>query len=205
MNRKLTAILLAALMMTMAACGALAATANATVVAPETVKITAPMNGTLLSFDLTAGDRVAAGDVLFAFDTVPVYAQTGGKVAAVFAEAGDDAAGVLARYGSLAVIEPEKPLFIPANTSQAYDKDENKYLHAGQTLYLKCGNEEGMGVVTSVDGANYIVEILEGDFDLGDTVRCFRKAEMKYEEETGKGKATRYADTAVQAQDVTFD
>ena len=199
MNRKLTAILLAALMMTMAACGALAATANATVVAPETVKITAPMNGTLLSFDLTAGDRVAAGDVLFAFDTVPVYAQTGGKVAAVFAEAGDDAAGVLARYGSLAVIEPEKPLFIPANTSQAYDKDENKYLHAGQTLYLKCGNEEGMGVVTSVDGANYIVEILEGDFDLGDTVRCFRKAEMKYEEETGKGKATRYADTAVQA------
>ena len=46
MNRKLTAILLAALMMTMAACGALAATANATVVAPETVKITAPMNGT---------------------------------------------------------------------------------------------------------------------------------------------------------------
>jgi len=179
---------------------ALAATANASVVAPETVKLTAPMNGTLLPFDLMAGDRVAAGDVLFSFDTTPVYAQADGKVAAVFAGVGDDASGVLARYGSLAVIEPEKPLFIPANTAQAHEKDENKYLHAGQTLYLKCGNEEGVGVVTSVDGANYIVEILEGDFELDDTIRCFRKPEMKYEEETGKGRATRYADTAVQAQ-----
>ena len=54
--------------------------------------------------------------------------------------------------------------------------------------------------MTSVDGANYIVEILEGDFELGDMVRCFRKSDMKNEEETGRGKATRYADTAVQAQ-----
>lgn len=200
MNTKFSAILLAALLLLSAASGALAATANATVVAPETVKMTAPMNGTLLPFDLASGDRVASGDVLFAFDTVPVYAQAGGKVAAVFAGAGDDASGVMARYGALAVIEPEKPLFIPANTSQAHEKDENKYLHAGQTLYLKCGNEEGVGMVTSVDGANYIVEILEGDFELGDTIRCFRKPEMKYEEETGRGKATRYADTAVAAQ-----
>lgn len=200
MKTKLSVILIAALVMMLAVSGALAATANATIVAPETVKLTAPMNGTLLPFDLLTGDRVAAGDALFAFDVTPVYAQVDGKVAAVFAKAGDDAAGVLARYGSLAVIEPEKPLYIPANTSQAHEKDENKYLHAGQTLYLKCGNEEGEGVVTSVDGSNYIVEILEGDFELGDTIRCFRKPEMKYEEETGRGKATRYADTAVQAQ-----
>lgn len=200
MKTKLSVILIAALVMMLAVSGALAATANATIVAPETVKLTAPMNGTLLPFDLLTGDRVAAGDALFGFDTTPIYAQADGKVAAVFAKAGNDAAGVLARYGSLAVIEPEKPLYIPANTSQAHEKDENKYLHAGQTLYLKCGNEEGVGVVTSVDGSNYIVEILEGDFELGDTIRCFRKAEMKYEEETGRGKATRYADTAVQAQ-----
>ena len=195
-------ITLAALLLALILSSSLAraATANASVVAPETIKLTAPMNGTLLPFDLTAGDRIAAGDALFTFDTTPVYAQASGKVAAVFAEAGDDASGVLARYGSLAVIEPEKPLFIPANTAQAHEKDENKYLHAGQTLYLKCGSEEGMGVVTSVDGANYIVEILEGDFELGDMIRCFRKPEMKYEEETGRGKATRYADTAVQAQ-----
>lgn len=200
MNTKLMTLAALLLALTLSCTAALAATANATVVAPETVKITAPMNGTLLPFDLTAGDRVSAGDALFAFDTTPVYAQADGTVAAVFAEAGDDASGVLARYGSLAVIEPENALYIPANTSQAYDKDENKYLHAGQTLYLKCGNEEGVGVITSVNGSNYIVEILEGDFDLDDTIRCFRKSDMKYEEETGRGRATRYADTTVQAQ-----
>ncbi|MBR5225522.1 MAG: efflux RND transporter periplasmic adaptor subunit [Clostridia bacterium] len=200
MKTKLITLAALLLALILSCTAALAVTANATVTAPETVKMAAPMNGTLLPFDLTGGDRVASGDVLFAFDTVPVYAQADGKVAAVFAEAGDDASGVMARYGSLAVIEPEKPLFIPANTAQAYDKDENRYLHAGQTLYLKCGNEEGVGVVTSVDGANYIVEILEGDFELGDMVRCFRKEDMKYEEETGRGKATRYADTAVAAQ-----
>lgn len=200
MKTKLITLAALLLALVLSCSAALAVTANATVVAPKTVKLTAPMNGTLLPFDLATGDRVAAGDALFAFDVTPVYAQADGKVVAVFAEAGDDAAGVLARYGSLAVIEPEKPLYIPANTSQAHEKDENKYLHAGQTLYLKCGNEEGVGVVTSVDGANYIVEILEGDFELGDTIRCFRKPEMKYEEETGRGKATRYADTAVQAQ-----
>ena len=200
MKTKLITLAALLLALILSCTAALAATANATVTASKTVKITAPMNGTLLPFDLNVGDRVASGDVLFAFDTVPVYAQAGGKVAAVFAETGDDASGVMARYGSLAVIEPKKPLFIPANTAQAYDKDENRYLHAGQTLYLKCGNEEGVGVVTSVDGANYIVEILEGDFELGDMVRCFRKEDMKYEEETGRGKATRYADTAVAAQ-----
>ena len=67
MNTKFSAILLAALLLLSAASGALAATANATVVAPETVKMTAPMNGTLLPFDLVSGERVAAGDALFAF------------------------------------------------------------------------------------------------------------------------------------------
>ena len=146
------------------------------------------------------GDEVAAGELLFKLDTTPVYAPVSGKVGMVFAAAGDDAAGLIAHYGAVAAIEPEYPLYLNADNDEAHDNDDNKYLHVGETLYLKCGNEEGEGVVTSVDGSNYIVEILEGDFELGDTIRCFRKPEMKYEEETGRGKATRYADTAVQAQ-----
>ncbi len=198
--KKLITLAALVLALTLTAALALAVTANATVVAPKTLKITAPMNGVLLPFDLESGDRVAAGDTLFTYDTTPVYAQSSGTAAAVFAAVGDDASGVLARYGALAVIEPDKSLYIPATTAQAYDKDENRCLHAGQTLYLKCGKEEGEGVVTQVSGDSYIVEILEGDFELGDTIRCFRKSEMKAEEETGRGKATRYADTAVAAQ-----
>ena len=50
------AALILCLMLT-SAC-ALGATANASIVAPETVKVTAPFAGTLRPFDLTMGDAV---------------------------------------------------------------------------------------------------------------------------------------------------
>ena len=189
-----TALLLA---LTLVCACALAATANATIVAPDTVKITAPFAGTLLPFDLTATQEVAAGEALFELDTIPVYAAQSGTVAAVFAKAGDDASGVQSRYGSLAVIEPTLALYVDADTAQAYDDDDNRYLHAGETLYLKCGNEKGTGVVTSVSGKNYIVEILTGSYDVDDTVRCFRESSMPNDSETGRGKVKRYDDVSV--------
>lgn len=179
---------------------ALGATANATLVAPNTAKITAPFSGTLLPFDLSVGDEVKAGDALMTFDTIPVYASQGGTVSAVFAQTGDDASGIMARYGALAVIEPVNPLYVAASTEQAYDSDDTRYLHAGETLYLKCGSEKGTGVVTSVSGKNYVVEILSGSFDPDDTIRCFRESGMPSDSETGRGRATRYQDTAVGAQ-----
>lgn len=178
---------------------ALGATANASIVAPKTAKITAPFSGTLLPFELIAGDAVNAGDTLFTFDTVPVYAAQSGTVAAVFAAAGDDAAGVAGRYGALAVIEPEHPLYINANTDDAYDNNDNRYIHAGETVYLKHGDEKGTGLITKVDGKYYIVEVLTGDFDLEDTVRCYRESAMPYDSEIGRGKVKRFADVNVQA------
>ena len=192
-----TALLLA---LTLVCACALAATANATIVAPDTVKITAPFAGTLKPFDLTATQEVAAGEALFEIDTVPVYAAQSGTVAAVFADVGDDASGVQSRYGAMAVIEPALALYIDADTAQAHDDDDSRYLHAGETLYLKCGKEEGKGRVTAVDGTNYTVEILEGSFEVNDTVRCYRDSDFDYDSETGRGRVLRYADTAVTAQ-----
>ena len=189
-----TALLLA---LTLVCACALAATANATIVAPDTVKITAPFAGTLKPFDLTATQEVAAGEALFEIDTVPVYATQDGTVAAVFAGVGDDASGVQSRYGAMAVIEPALALYIDADTAQAYDDDDNRYLHAGETLYLKCGNEKGTGRVASVSGKDYIVEILTGSFDVGDTVRCFRESSTPSDSETGRGKVKRYDDVSV--------
>ena len=199
MKTKLTVFTALLLTLTLAAACALGATANATVVAPDTAKITAPFAGTLLPFDLSAGEAVSAGDVLFAMDTNPVYAAQGGKVAAVFAAEGDDASGVQSRYGALAVIEPENPLYIDADTTEAYDDDDNRYLHAGEMLYIKFGNEKGEGRVTHVDGKKYTVEILSGDFDPDDYVRCFRESSTPSDSETGRGKVKRYPDVTVTA------
>ena len=200
MKTKLLSLAALVLVLLLAASCALAETANASIVAPNTVKITAPFSGTLLPFDWAAGDEVAAGDALFTFDTTPVYAAQDGTVAAVFGEAGDDAQGVSARYGSVLVIEPNQPLYVAASTAQAYDDDDNRYLHAGETLYLKCGNEKGTGRVTSVSGSTYIVEILSGSYDVGDSVRCYRESSMPSDSETGRGNVTRYADVSVTAQ-----
>ena len=199
MNTKLITFAALLLALTLSCACALGATANATIVAPHTAKVTAPFSGMLKPFDLVMGDTVTAGDPLFAFDTVPVYATSDGTVAALFAKVGDDASGVMARYGTLAVMEPENPLYVAASTAQAYDDEENRYIHAGETLYLKCGSEKGRGRVTSVNGSDYVVEILDGDYDLGDTIRCYRESGFDTDSETGRGRAMRYADSTVSA------
>ncbi len=199
MNKKFALFAAVLLTLTLTATAALGATANATIVAPNTFKITAPFAGTLLPFDLLSGDSVSAGETLFTMDTIPVYATQSGTVSAVFAAVGDDAEGTAAPYGSLAVIEPQNALYIDASTDQAYNDDDNRYLHAGETLYLKCGSEKGTGIVTSVSGTRYVVEILTGNFDVDDTVRCFRESGTPSDSETGRGKVKRYDDVAVTA------
>lgn len=144
----------AAAALTLTASCALAATADAKIVAPNTEKITAPFAGTLLPFDAELGDSVCAGETLFTLDTIPVYAAQAGTVSAVFAKVGDDASGVAAHYGALAVVEPKNALYIDASTEQAYDDADNRYIHAGESLYLKMGNTKGTGVVTGVSGKN---------------------------------------------------
>ena len=191
---------LLALLLCLLSAVSLAFTSDATIVAPETVKITAPCSGTLLPFDWLKGDSVTAGDILFTYQTTPVYSPDSGKLAAVYAAAGDDAGRIQSRYGALAVIEPVHPLYIAASNSQAYDDDDNKYLHAGEFLYLKNGSDKGTGRVTSVSGDNYTVEILSGPFDPGDTVRCYRESNHANDSETGRGKVHRYPDILVNGQ-----
>ena len=198
MNKMMSVAAFAAALTLTASC-ALAATADAKIVAPNTEKITAPFAGTLLPFDYETGDSVSAHETLFTLDTTPVYATQAGTVSAVFASVGDDASGVAAHYGALAVIEPKNALYIDASTDQAYNDADIRYIHAGETLYLKLGNDKGTGVVTSVSGKKYPVEILSGSFDVDDTVRCFRESTTPSDSEVGRGKVTRYADVQVNA------
>ena len=199
MKNKLIACCALVMALTLSCAAALGATANATIVAPDSVKVTAPFNGTLKPFDLMQGDAVEEGDLLFSLDTTPVYATQNGTVAAIFVSEGDDASGAANHYGAMAYIEPEYPLYLDADNDDAYDKDENRYQHAGETLYLKWGNTTGTGMITKVDGDDYIVEIHSGDFDIDDTVRCFRESHHPQSSEIGRGKVKRYADIAVNA------
>ena len=92
-----TALLLA---LSLSCSGALAATANASIVAPATYKLTAPFAGTLLPFDLMQGDTVEEGEILFALDTTPVYAAQSGTVAAVFVSAFTEGLSMISKKSS---------------------------------------------------------------------------------------------------------
>lgn len=169
------------------------AIANGTVTAVTFVDVTAPYSGTLATFDLSAGDRVSAGDALFSMLLTTVYAPEAGTVT-LFADKGDDASGVMAHYGALASLETEISTQVTATTANAYNVKENHLLHVGETLYFRSsgsGREEGSGQVIRVDGNAYVVDILEGSFDVGESFNLYRNDRYDARDNVGRGTVTR--------------
>lgn len=175
-------------------------TANAVAESENVYKITAPYSGVLLPFDLESGDPVSKGDTLFALDTVKVYAPVDGTVQAVFAETGDLCEDVTALYGMIACIERTLPQVAQASTSAAYNDEENRLIHVGETVYFYQTSDkdnEGEGRVTAVNGSDYTVELTAGDFENGDSIKIYRDEKMGTKSCIGSGTIERAADVAV--------
>ena len=205
--RKLTAFVLAVMLLVpLGALGEEApavtanVTANAVAESENVYRVTAPYSGVLLPFDLESGDTVAAGDTLFSMDTLKVYAPEDGVLRAVFAEPGDLCSDVTTLYGMIACIERTLPQTVEASTSGAYNDDDNKLIHVGETVYFYQSNDkdnEGEGRVIAVDDSKYTVEVTAGDFDNGDTIKIFRDEKMGTKTCIGSGTIRRAADVAV--------
>ena len=164
--------------------------ASGNVAAVSFEDITAPWSGTLLSFDWAAGDRVEAGQTMFTLRTETVYAPEAGEITAVFAEAGEDAAAAVRRYGAVISLEGEHPDRIQCTVSGGSQKRENKIIHVGETLYFrseKGKREEGSGRVIQVSGSSYTVEILKGDFEMGENLTLFRDKDYTVNAKVGSG------------------
>ena len=169
------------------------AIANGTVTAVRFVDVTAPYSGTLNTFDLSAGDRVSAGDELFSMLLTTLYAPEAGTLT-LFAAEGDDATGVMSHYGALASLEPTHPTQIVASTAGAYNNRDNHLLYVGEKLYFRSSGsdrEEGWGKVIRVDGSNYVVDVLEGDFDIGETFNLYRNDRYEGRDNVGRGTVAR--------------
>ena len=195
--KKLLVLLMALLLLTSSAMAAEDlsgyAIANGTVTAVRFVDVTAPYSGTLGTFDLSAGDRVNAGDELFSMLLTTVYAPEAGTVT-LFAASGDDATGIMSHYGALASLEPTQPIQIVASTTGAYNSRENHLLYVGETLYFRSSGtdrEEGSGKVIRIDGNNYVVDVLEGDFDIGETFTLYRNDRYDNRDNVGRGTVSR--------------
>lgn len=174
------------------------------VVAGETQPVLAPFGGMVDKIALRTGDKVLVGDPVASIATTKVYATADGTVSGVFAREGDDAAGIAERYGALVYIEPTNRYTISASTEKAYNSSATKYIHIGEKVYLSCtkdGTHTGTAIVTSISDADeagntpYKLEVVGGNFYMGETVGIFR--DPAYDAKTRIGRGTIQQNAAV--------
>jgi multidrug resistance efflux pump len=157
--------------------------------------ITAPFSGTVVSAPLSAGDFAAATDALFELTTTKVYAPCDGTVAGLRAQEGDSLSDLALMYQAPLYIEPDSAYVISASTSGAYDDNDNRYIHVGEHVYLTSTNNSsrtGEGIITSVTGTAYTVEVQSGTIRLAETCRISRDPDSdEAEGRIGSGKTER--------------
>lgn len=195
MKKCLTSLLQAAILLSLALSPALADTVavNGTVISLQTEIVTTELGGSVAQVLAAAGDHLNAGEPLLTLETEKVYALQDGTVR-LFGEVGDSTESLSERYGAVAYVEPDAPFTLSASTRKAYDADENKIIHPGETVYLRSVADvkvTGVGVVTTVSGSSYTVEMLSGDLDSEDTAYIYRDAEFAAESRIGRGTVSR--------------
>lgn len=166
----------------------------------ESVTLYAPFGGSVSDFSLAAGDRVQAGETLLHLDTLKVYAPCDGVIRGIFAQEGDSAGFVQSRYGGLCYLEPTQSLVLHTSTAQGHDSAENRFLHIGETVYLRCttnSNRSGIGRLIAVNGQSFSVEVTEGNLWIGDSVNIHREAAYGNTSRLGRGVVSRVNPLAI--------
>ena len=118
------------------------------VTAGTTQVIAAPYGGLVEDVRVRVGDSVKIGDPIATVETSKTYASTDGTVSGVFAREGDSADGVKTQYGALVYIEPINRYTLECSTEKGYNSSENRYIHIGESVFLKCtkdGSPQGRG------------------------------------------------------------
>jgi len=173
-------------------------TLEGTVVSTRTAAVLAPAAGTLDEVLVQAGDSVEEGLLVASLMGTRVYAEEAGTVR-IFGQEGDSVESLTERYGAVAFVEPDLLYTMTASTRYAYDKEENKIIHPGETVYLECASEcnhTGKGVVTLVDGTSFTVEVTEGIFENSETVRVYRSETLESASRIGRGTMEQASPTA---------
>ena len=188
--KKLFICLLAAMLLTTSAL-AETLTLEGTLVATQSTAVLSTAAGVIRDVSVQAGDHVAAGQTIAALMEKTIYAETSGTVK-IFGEPGESVETVTTRNGAVMYLIPDSKYTVSASTRNAYDEPENKIIHPGETVYVRCttnSEHTGTGVVIALDGSSYTVEITQGSFEDGETVYIFRDPAYAATSRIGKGTA----------------
>ena len=200
-NRLITALcLLCTVSLLSAAALADSLTLTGTVSAGKTIEVYAPIGGTVASVAAEVGQEVGADDVLYSLKTTKVYAEEDGTVTGIFGEPGDSAATVATRYGAVMYLEGDSVYSVSASTNNAYNATDTKFVHVGESVYLKCrsnADRVGTGTITAIEGTSYTISVLSGTFITGDSVDVYRDQAYTATKRIGRGTISRVSPTAV--------
>lgn len=181
------------------------------VVSSRTIAVNAPFGGIVDELSLRKGDPVQIGSPVATIRTTKVFAEMDGTVSGIFAREGDQTEGITERYGAVMYIEPVNRYVVSATTEKAYNSSETRYIHIGERVHLACtkdGTHVGTAVVTNVGGessgdsasgssgdsssgsssyTSYKLEVVGGDFYMGETVGIYRDSDHSSESRIGRG------------------
>ena len=196
-NKKSFAVALAVGLALLLGAPALAqATFQGSVISRETTAVSAPFGGLIDDISLRKGDVIHVGDPVATIKTTKVYAEMDGVVSGVFAREGDQTEGITERYGGVMYLEPVNKYLVSATTEKAYNSSATKYVHIGERVYLSCtkdGTHVGTAVVTKIsdvdDSGNtpYTLEVIGGEFYMGETVGIYRDSGYAANTRIGRG------------------
>ena len=118
----------------------------------------------------------------------------------LYIEEGDKAEDVTERYGASLYIEPTNRYLIEATSEKAFTASENRYIHLGERVHLRCvtdGSHKGTGMVAALTEKGFNIEVTGGDFYMGEKVDIYRKEDYSKESCVGRGVVGRAKPVAV--------
>lgn len=144
---------------------------------PTAITLTVPMGGQVENFIWLASDRVAKNDLAFLLRPIQVTATNAGTVISLQAKAGDAAEGIMAQYGALCYIERQDIWHIQAKITTTSDDVNKQDVRLGQNLRVQHGTGDsllrGKGMVIALEDKNFVLEIMQGNFEFGDEVKVY--------------------------------
>ncbi len=195
-GKLLTAAMAALLILALGAPALAQVTFHGTVISRETITVSAPFGGLIDEISLRKGDQIRVGDPVATIKTTKVYAEMDGVVSGIFAKEGDQTEGITERYGGVMYLEPINKYVVSATTEKAYNSSDTKYVHIGERVYLSCtkdGTHVGTAVVTKVSEVDengntpYTLEVVGGEFYMGETVGIYRDSAHSSSSRIGRG------------------
>ena len=177
--KRFAALLLALLMICPAAMAQDVLVLTAVVEGSESVVLKAPASGELAPFTVRTGDVLSAGETVFSVEPVRVYADVEGTVGNVFVQPGSIADAAVSRYGAAVQVENASRYIIQANARTGNNNAENRDLHVGAPVYILSSDEEhsAEGVITSVSGLDFTIDVIGGDLVYNQDVKIYRVPE----------------------------